>query len=132
METVTRAELWCQCQGNASAVPQQVLINQQMSKLHADAQRHVMWYVGTVLTLYFVGLILIIRKSGRSERLRVASALALCFSASSSPQQDSGRTSQRRGCHHSARTSRRETLHCPLMSIPVGRTEVEEACVTFV
>ncbi|KAG7174803.1 putative Parathyroid hormone/parathyroid hormone-related peptide receptor-like 2 [Homarus americanus] len=29
--------LWCQCQGNASATPHQVLIHQQVYKMHQDA-----------------------------------------------------------------------------------------------
>ncbi|KAG7166926.1 hypothetical protein Hamer_G021744 [Homarus americanus] len=72
--------LWCQCQGNASATPHQVLIHEQMTKMHSDAQQHALWYVGVVLTLYLLGLVIIIRRSGRTERHTAVSALSFCFS----------------------------------------------------
>lgn len=81
MATVKWRELWCQCQGNASAVPHQVLISQQMTRLHLEAQKHVLWYVGAVLVMYILGLVLIISKSGRSERQTATSALLFCCSS---------------------------------------------------
>ncbi|KAK8402143.1 hypothetical protein O3P69_001314 [Scylla paramamosain] len=48
--------LWCQCQGNASAIPHQQLMHEQVSRMHEVAQQHAVWYVGVVLALYFIGL----------------------------------------------------------------------------
>lgn len=81
MEGVVLKDLWCQCRGNTSAVPHQLLITQQMSRLHKEAQEHVLWYVGVVLVLYVVGLALIIHKSGRTERHTAASAFTFCCSS---------------------------------------------------
>nr|XP_053630699.1 uncharacterized protein LOC128687327 [Cherax quadricarinatus] len=84
MSGVTLEDLWCQCQGNASATPHRLLILKQMSKMHAAAQRHAVWYVCVVLALYFLGLVIIIRRSGRTERHTAATALSFCFSRAAS------------------------------------------------
>ncbi|XP_063842676.1 uncharacterized protein LOC135090178 [Scylla paramamosain] len=84
MSAVTLEDLWCQCDGNASATPHRVLMHRQMTKLHAAAQRHAIWYVAVVLALYVFGLVIIIRRSGRTERHTAASALSFCFSRAAS------------------------------------------------
>ncbi|XP_045108662.1 uncharacterized protein LOC123503183 [Portunus trituberculatus] len=84
MSGVTLEDLWCQCDGNASATPHRVLMHRQMTKLHAAAQRHAIWYVAVVLALYVFGLVIIIRRSGRTERHTAASALSFCFSRAAS------------------------------------------------
>lgn len=71
--------LWCQCQGNASATPHMQLIHAQVAQMHADATHHALCYVGVVLALYLLGLVVIIRRSGRLERQTAASALASCL-----------------------------------------------------
>ncbi|XP_064087951.1 uncharacterized protein [Macrobrachium rosenbergii] len=78
--TVPYEVLWCQCRGNASATPHMVLIHNKVARMHADAQSHGLLYVGVVLTLYVVGLILIIIKSGSSERHSAMSAISFCCS----------------------------------------------------
>ncbi|XP_069161494.1 uncharacterized protein [Procambarus clarkii] len=80
MSGVSLGDLWCECQGNASATPHRLLILKQMSKMHAAAQRHAVWYVCVVLTLYLLGLVIIIRRSGRTERHTAVTALSFCFS----------------------------------------------------
>ena len=80
MDRVPYEVLWCQCQGNASATPHQRLMHDQVSRMHEVAQQHAVWYVGVVLALYFIGLVLIITKSGRSERHTAMSALSFCCS----------------------------------------------------
>ena len=95
MSGVTLEDLWCQCEGNASATPHRVLMHRQMTKLHAAAQRHAIWYVAVVLTLYIFGLIIIIRRSGRTERHTAASALSFCFSRAASTV--ASRRKRRRG-----------------------------------
>ncbi|XP_071547572.1 uncharacterized protein [Panulirus ornatus] len=84
MSGVSLEDLWCQCQGNASATPHRLLVHRQMNKMHAAAQRHALWYVAVVLTLYFLGLMIIIRRSGRSERHTAATAISFCFSRATS------------------------------------------------
>ncbi|XP_071525255.1 uncharacterized protein [Panulirus ornatus] len=84
MALVPLEVLWCQCQGNASATPHQVLIHQQMTRMHAEAQGHALWYVAVVLTLYILGLTFIIRRSGRSERHTAVSAISFCLSRAAS------------------------------------------------
>ncbi|XP_047495468.1 uncharacterized protein LOC125043403 [Penaeus chinensis] len=79
MDPVPLEVLWCQCQGNASATPHMHQIHSQMAKMHADAAHHALCYVGVVLTLYLLGLVAIVRRSGRSERQAAASALSSCF-----------------------------------------------------
>ncbi|XP_066979452.1 uncharacterized protein [Macrobrachium rosenbergii] len=73
-------DLWCQCQGNANATPHAILVQQQMTRMHADAQKHALWYVCIVLSVYVLGLVVIIRRSGLHERHTALSALSLCFS----------------------------------------------------
>ncbi|KAK8752717.1 hypothetical protein OTU49_007140 [Cherax quadricarinatus] len=84
MEGVPFEVLWCQCQGNSSATPHQLLIHEQVTKMHTEAQQHALWYVGVVLTLYLLGLVVIIRRSGRTERHTAVSALSFCFSRAAS------------------------------------------------
>lgn len=84
MSEVSLEDLWCQCQGNASATPHRLLVHRQMNKMHVAAQRHALWYVAVVLTLYFLGLVIIIRRSGRTERHTAATAISFCFSRAAS------------------------------------------------
>lgn len=84
MIRVSYEDLWCQCQGNASATPHQLLIHEQVLRMHEVAQQHAVWYVGVVLALYFLGMVLIITKSGRSERHTAMSALSFCCSQAAS------------------------------------------------
>ncbi|XP_066979006.1 uncharacterized protein [Macrobrachium rosenbergii] len=93
---VRLSELWCQCQGNASAIPHTIAIQQQMTKMHQDAQMHAIWYVGIVLSLYLLGLVIIIRKSGSNERHTALSALSLCFSRAASFVTKRSRSRRRR------------------------------------
>ncbi|XP_037778439.1 uncharacterized protein LOC119575102 [Penaeus monodon] len=79
MSPVSLQELWCQCQGNASATPHLLIIQQKMLQLHEEAQSHVVWYVLAVLALYLLGLALIIGTSARSERLNAHAALCFCL-----------------------------------------------------
>ncbi|XP_042883778.1 uncharacterized protein LOC122260523 [Penaeus japonicus] len=79
MELVPLDVLWCQCQGNASATPHLHQIHSQVAQMHADAAHHALCYVGVVLALYLLGLVIIIRRSGRSERQTAASAFSSCF-----------------------------------------------------
>ncbi|XP_050686677.1 uncharacterized protein LOC126980618 [Eriocheir sinensis] len=95
MAGVSLEDLWCQCGGNSSATPHRTLIHRQMTKLHATAQRHAIWYVVVVLTLYVLGLVVIIRRSGRTERHTAASALSFCFSRAASTV--ASRRKRRRG-----------------------------------
>ncbi|XP_068242645.1 uncharacterized protein [Palaemon carinicauda] len=74
-------DLWCQCQGNANATPHVILVQQQMTRMHADAQKHALWYVCIVLSVYVIGLVVIIKRSGLHERHTALSALSLCFSS---------------------------------------------------
>ncbi|XP_042870896.1 uncharacterized protein LOC122252446 [Penaeus japonicus] len=146
MATVKWRELWCQCQGNASAVPHQVLISQQMTRLHLEAQRHVLWYVGAVLVMYILGLALIICKSGRSERQTATSALLFCCSSLASLMKRRGSRDERaaraaRAAQEASEEddddggyqmsfSRRPSPHQPLMAV---QERDEESCAaTFV
>ncbi|XP_037802889.1 uncharacterized protein LOC119597394 [Penaeus monodon] len=79
MELVPPDVLWCQCQGNASATPHVQLIHRQLAQMHADAAHHALCYVGVVVSLYLLGLVAIIGRSGRSERQAAASALSSCL-----------------------------------------------------
>ncbi|XP_027227104.1 uncharacterized protein [Penaeus vannamei] len=79
MELVPLDVLWCQCQGNANATPHLLQIHSKVAQMHADAAHHALCYVGVVLALYLLGLAIIIRRSGRSERQTAASAVSSCF-----------------------------------------------------
>ncbi|XP_037802921.1 uncharacterized protein LOC119597421 [Penaeus monodon] len=79
MELVPLDVLWCQCQGNANATPHLHQIHNKVAQMHADAAHHALCYVGVVLALYLLGLAIIIRRSGRSERQTAASAVSSCF-----------------------------------------------------
>ncbi|CAL4096140.1 unnamed protein product [Meganyctiphanes norvegica] len=72
-------ELWCQCDGNSSAVPHTLLVVQKIQNMHEGVKEQALWYVGVVLSLYLLGIIIIIKKSGKSERSGAISAIAYCF-----------------------------------------------------
>ncbi|CAL4096142.1 unnamed protein product, partial [Meganyctiphanes norvegica] len=69
-----------QCDGNASAVPHAMLVVQKIQKMHEGVKEQALWYVGVVLSLYLLGIIIIIKKSGKSERSGAMSAIVYCFS----------------------------------------------------
>ncbi|XP_063887701.1 uncharacterized protein LOC135115131 [Scylla paramamosain] len=83
MEGVSVAELRCQCQGNASATPYQVLVNEQLMKLHVNAQRYGYWYVVVVVTLYLLGVVLIVQRDRNNDCSVTATATALVECVSS-------------------------------------------------
>ncbi|XP_037802682.1 uncharacterized protein LOC119597227 [Penaeus monodon] len=79
MQGVPLEVLWCQCQGNVSATPHQLVLQQQVRAMHGEAQHHALTYVGVVLLLYLLALALIISRSQPSERSTAASAFAFCW-----------------------------------------------------
>lgn len=72
--------LWCQCGGNASATPHHIQLLQQVATLHDSAQQNALWYIGVVLTLYVLGLVVVVAKSGSSERHSAMAAVSFCCS----------------------------------------------------
>lgn len=149
MEGVPYEVLWCQCQGNASATPHQLLIHEQMTKMHADAQQHALWYVGVVLTLYLLGLVVIIRRSGRSERHTAVSALSFCFSrVTASVSRRSARSSTRdtqhrdpasnprSGSRHHQKQQQQQAVPGPSLQLHLiaakEEREISESCLTTV
>ncbi|XP_027232145.1 uncharacterized protein [Penaeus vannamei] len=79
MEAVPLEVLWCQCQGNVSATPHQLVLQQQVRAMHGEAQHHALTYVGVVLLLYLLALALIISRSQPAERSTAASAFSFCW-----------------------------------------------------
>lgn len=71
--------LWCMCQGNASAIPEIVLIHQQIQRNHEEAQTLGIWYVTTTVTLYLAGVFYILARAGRLGT-GTFSSLAYCCS----------------------------------------------------
>ncbi|XP_045117487.1 uncharacterized protein LOC123508099 [Portunus trituberculatus] len=90
MEGVSVAELRCQCRDNASATPYQVIINEQLMKLHVNAQRYGHWYVVAVVTLYLLGVILIVQQDRNIDCTVTATTTALveCVSCCSCSHDD--------------------------------------------
>ncbi|KAG0720639.1 hypothetical protein GWK47_048117 [Chionoecetes opilio] len=137
MSGLTLEELWCECSGNSSATPHRLQLHTQMTQLHAAAQRHALTYVGVVLTLYVLGLIVIIRKSGRSERHTAASALSFCFSRAASsvstPRRKKRKRSEKQG--NSTQLENRQPVIPSLqvhLVVPDDDDEMEISMVTTV
>ncbi|XP_071514463.1 uncharacterized protein [Panulirus ornatus] len=133
MENLSVAELWCECQGNASATPHRVLINEQMVKLHADAQRHALWYVAVVLILYVLGLVLIVKRSGEKECHRALSCISSPAPPSGSKRRrrSSSQRQQEAACPTNPSTDHRSSGgSCPqvLLMIPETGQGEEEYC----
>lgn len=76
--------LWCECGGNASATPHQIQLLYQVAVLHEEAQQNALWYVGVVLTLYVLGLVVVVISSGSSERHSALAALSFCCTQTAS------------------------------------------------
>ncbi|XP_042880952.1 uncharacterized protein LOC122258803 [Penaeus japonicus] len=123
MASVSLQDLWCQCQGNASATPHLLMIQQKMLQLHEEAQTHVVWYVLAVLALYMLGLALIIGTSARSERLNAHAALCFCLrrflSAVITPVSKQGRRQQQENTKNPRDTKAFSSPHKERSSVSV-------------
>ena len=84
MEGVSLGQLWCQCRGNVSATTYQALLTEQMVKLHVNAERNGHWYVAVVVSLYLLGVVLIVKREGHNDCTDAAATTAFveCVSRS--------------------------------------------------
>ncbi|XP_076038504.1 uncharacterized protein LOC143023775 [Oratosquilla oratoria] len=102
--SVSYEKLWCDCKGDPNATHPSTILEQKIQRLHEGAKEQALWYIGVVVTLYIIGLVVIISRSDRHQRSATLS-LANCFRTESTrsypPRRNTGR-SHHHHHHHSS------------------------------